>query len=37
VVIEATTEDKAIAVMDAVLQALAASPDLEDGNSELLG
>ncbi|MFG2022920.1 hypothetical protein [Streptomyces sp. NPDC048825] len=30
VVIEATTEDEAIAVMDAVLQAIAASPDLED-------
>ncbi|MFC9248654.1 hypothetical protein ACFT7S_32900 [Streptomyces sp. NPDC057136] len=31
VVIEATTEDEAIAVMDATLRALAASPDLEDG------
>lgn len=31
VVIEATTEDEAIAVMDALLQAFAASPDLEDG------
>jgi hypothetical protein len=30
VVIEATTEDEAIAVMDAVLRAFAASPDLED-------
>lgn len=31
VVIEATTEDEAIAVMDEVLRAFAASPDLEDG------
>ncbi|MER5227036.1 hypothetical protein [Streptomyces flaveus] len=31
VVIEATTEDEAIAVMDEALQAFAASPDLEDG------
>ena len=31
VVIEATTEDEAVAVMDAVLRAFAASPDLEDG------
>ncbi len=31
VVIEATTEDEAIAVMEAVLRAFAASPDLEDG------
>jgi hypothetical protein len=30
VVVEATTEDEAIAVMDAVLRAYAASPDLED-------
>ena len=31
VVVEATTEDEAIAVMDAVLRAFAASPDLKDG------
>lgn len=31
VVIEATTEDEAITVMEAVLRAFAASPDLEDG------
>lgn len=31
VVIEATTEDEAIAVVDAALRAFAASPDLEDG------
>jgi hypothetical protein len=30
VVVEATTEDEAIAVMDAALRAYAASPDLED-------
>ncbi|WP_443226086.1 hypothetical protein [Streptomyces sp. 2A115] len=30
VVIKATTEDEAIAVMDAVLQAVAASPEIED-------
>jgi hypothetical protein len=30
VVVEATTEDEAIAVMDAILRAYAASPDLED-------
>jgi hypothetical protein len=31
VVIEATTEGEATAVMEAVLRAFAASPDLEDG------
>ncbi|MEU6644603.1 hypothetical protein ABZ863_18890 [Saccharomonospora sp. NPDC046836] len=31
VVVEAAGEDEAIAVMDAVLRAFAASPDLEDG------
>ncbi|MER5185592.1 hypothetical protein ABT009_46315 [Streptomyces sp. NPDC002896] len=31
IVIEATTEDEAITVVDAVLRAYAASPDLEDG------
>jgi hypothetical protein len=31
VVIEATTEDEAVAVMDEILRAFAASPDLEDG------
>ncbi|QYN40084.1 hypothetical protein K1T35_06665 [Pseudonocardia sp. DSM 110487] len=30
VVVEATTEDEAIAVMDAILRAYAASPDIED-------
>jgi hypothetical protein len=30
VVVEATTEHEAITVMDAALQAIAASPDLED-------
>jgi hypothetical protein len=30
VVVEASTEDEAVAVVDAVLQAFAASPDLED-------
>jgi hypothetical protein len=30
VVVEATTEDEAIAVMDEVLRAYAASPDIED-------
>ncbi|MFI7613460.1 hypothetical protein ACIBP6_19750 [Nonomuraea terrae] len=33
VVVEATTEDEAIAVMDAALRAFAASPDIEDGRS----
>ncbi len=31
VVLEPATEEEAIAVVDAVLRALAASPDLEDG------
>ncbi len=31
VVIEATTEDEAVAVVDEILRAFAASPDLEDG------
>ena len=31
VVVEATTEDEAVAVMDELLRAFAASPDLEDG------
>src|SRR3990170_7266667 len=31
VVVEATTEDEAIAVIDELLRAFAASPDLEDG------
>lgn len=31
VVVEATTEDEAVAVVDAVLRSIAASPDLEDG------
>ena len=31
VVIEATTEDEAVAVVDELLRAFAASPDLEDG------
>jgi hypothetical protein len=31
VVVEATTEDEAITVVEAVLRAFAASPDLEDG------
>jgi hypothetical protein len=30
VVIDATTKDEAVAVMDGVLQAIAAAPDLED-------
>jgi hypothetical protein len=31
VVLEATTEDEAVAVMEDLLRAFAASPDLEDG------
>jgi hypothetical protein len=31
VVVEATTKEEAVAVMDAVLKSLAASPDLEEG------
>jgi hypothetical protein len=31
IVIEATTEDEAVAVMEDLLRAFAASPDLEDG------
>ena len=31
VVLESATEEEAIAVVDAVLRAMAASPDLEDG------
>lgn len=31
VVVEATTEDEAVAVMEDLLRAFAASPDLEDG------
>lgn len=31
VLIEASTEDEAVAVVEAVLRAFAASPDLEDG------
>jgi hypothetical protein len=31
VVVEAATKDEAVAVMDEVLQAFAAAPDLEDG------
>jgi hypothetical protein len=31
VVVEATTEDEAVAVVDELLRAFAASPDIEDG------